>query len=126
MKKYGKLIAPGKLAFWEQGGGYTNTGSAVIIADHNGYPKQAIEVYTTGELACGKHALIPVEVGDVIITVDRHRDRIAVTIRRITLIDDVGIGGETCEDLICVDAIEAAIAKSYDYHCRKPYYIKGL
>ena len=118
MKKYGKLIAPGKFAFWEQGGGYTNTGSAVIIADHNGYPKQAIEVYTTGELACGKHALI--------ITVDRHRDRIAVTIRRITFIDDVGIGVETCEDLICVDAIEAAIAKSYDYHCRKPYYIKGL
>ncbi len=29
-------------------------------------------------------------------------------------------------DHICYDAVEAAVKKSYDYHCRCPYYIRGL
>lgn len=108
----------------EQGGGYTNTGTARIVADHNGYPKRAIKVFDRGDLACSDHAVIPVRVGDVVITADRHHDKVFLAVERI-----VSINGDTANtvpaaEAICWDAVEAAVAKSRDYHCRRPYYIQ--
>lgn len=108
---------------WEHGGGYTNTGESQIITDGQGYPKRAIHVRTHGDLACGDHALIPVQTGDHIVNVYRHRDRVALRVERI-----VSIQGDTATlvpetEPICVDAINAAIAKTSDYHSREPYYI---
>lgn len=113
-------------AMWEKGGSYSNTGSATIIADRNGYPKRAVHVRTRGDLACSNHALVPVANGDVIVSVNRHRDRVAVTVERITTIFDGTAQTEPCTERICFDAIEAAVAKANDYHCRQPYYIRGL
>jgi len=109
---------------FERGGGYTNTGDAQIIADVGGYAKRAICVRTHGDLACGNHALIPVRVGDHIVTVERHRDNVAIQVERITAIhqDTATVVPETA--LICYDAIAAAVAKSREYHCRTPYYIR--
>ena len=114
----------GSTCLTECGGSYTNTGSARIIADHNGYPKWAIMVFDRGDLACGDHAVIPVLVGDVVITVDRHHDKVALAVERIVSIDGNTANTVPTTEEICWDAVEAAVAKSYDYHCRKPYYIQ--
>lgn len=111
---------------WESGGGYTNTGEAQIITDKQGYPKRALHVRTYGDLACKEHALIPIEVGDHVVTVDRHRDKIAVQVERI-----VSIEGETATVVpetapICDGAIWTAAEKSKDYHCRTAYYIQAV
>lgn len=109
---------------WENGGGCTNTGTAQIIADGLGYPKRAICVRTHGDRACGDHALIPVRAGDHVVTVDRHHDKVAIRVERIASIN--GNSAELVPETapICVDAINAAVAKSNDYHCRTPYYIR--
>lgn len=110
---------------WEKGGGLTNTGDAQIIADNMGYPKRAIYVRTYGDLACVDHALIPVQAGDHVVTVRRHRDKVAVRVDRIVSIgaDVATLAPEGAP--ICYGAIEAAVEKSGDYHCRRPYYIQN-
>ena len=113
-------------AMWEKGGAFSNTGEAVIIADRNGYPKRPVCVRTHGNLACGCHALVPVAAGDIIVTVNRHHDRAAVTVERISAISGDAARAEPCADPICVDAIYAAIDKANEYHCRTPHYIRGL
>ena len=97
---------------------------AQIITDGLGYPKRAIAVLTHGDLACRDHALIPVREGDHIVTVYRHRDRVSIQVERI-----ISIEGDTAKTVpekaaICVEAINAAVAKSEDYHCRRPYYVQ--
>lgn len=113
----------GTPCIWESGGGYSNTGIAQIITDGQGNPKSAIHVRTHGDLACKEHALIPIREGDHIVTVNRHWDRVAIKVEFIASIqeDTATVVPET--DPICYDAIEAAVAKSRDYHCRTPYYI---
>lgn len=108
---------------WERGGGYSNIGDAQIVTDGQGYPKRAIHVRTYGDLACGDHALIPVEVGDHVVTVDRHRDKVSAKVERIVSIQEDSATVVPAETPICVNAIYAAIDKSADYHCRTPYYI---
>ena len=53
---------------WECGGGYSNTGESQIIAGKNGEAKQPIYIRRRGELACCEHALIPISVGDYVIS----------------------------------------------------------
>jgi len=48
-------------ALWEQGGGYTNTGEAQIIASSTGGPKKPVYIRRAGSLANGQHALIILE-----------------------------------------------------------------
>lgn len=110
---------------WESGGGWSNTGSAQIITDGQGNPKRAIHVRTHGDLACREHALIPIREGDHVVTVNRHWDRVSIRVERIDSIqeDTATLAPETVP--ICVDAINAAIAKANDYHCRSAYYIKN-
>lgn len=118
------LSKAGIPCLWENGGGYTNTGRAQIITDNQGYPKRAICVRTHGDRACGDHALIPVRAGDHVVTVDRYHNQVAVRVERIDSIN--GNRAELVPETapICVDAINAAIEKSNDYHCRDPYYIE--
>lgn len=68
-----ELSRSGIPCLWESGGGMTNTGEAVIIAGPSGEKKKPIHIRKRGHLACGEHALIPVEAGDYIITTYRHR-----------------------------------------------------
>lgn len=111
---------------WEGGGGLTNTGGARLITSPTGKPKRAIYIRTHGDLCCANHALIPVKVGDCLVTVDRHWDRVSIQVERITAIDGDTATLERTDDLISYDAIQAAVAKSEDYHCREPYYIRQL
>ena len=116
----------GLACLWECGGGLTNTGGARLVTSPTGKPKRAIHIRTHGDLCNDNHALIPVKVGDCVVSVDRHWDRVSVKIERITAIDGDTATLEPTGDLISYDAIQAAVAKSKDYHCREPYYIQQL
>ena len=61
-------------AFWEQGGGYTNTGEAIVIASSSGDPKKPVYIRRAGQLANREHALIVIQPGDVIIRANHHRE----------------------------------------------------
>ena len=77
----------GLACLWECGGGLTNTGRAQLVASPTGKPKRAIYIRTHGDLCNGDHAPIPVRVGDCVVSVDRHRDRVAVQVECITAIE---------------------------------------
>ena len=126
-------------AFWESGGGYTNTGEATIIAGKDGQPKKTIYIRRRGSLANEEHALIPIEVGDYIIEANHHRGDFEIQIFRIT-----GFEEEERETFAIVEqinyfsqnewdtelppyleaAVEAAMEKATCYHCREPHYVK--
>ena len=126
---------------WECGGGYSNTGESQIIAGKNGEAKQPIYIRRRGELACCEHALIPVDVGDFIITTNHHReDFIVQTWRILDIKDDTAQAelvweyseGQFGEPAFYIGklllrnlkaAMDAAVEKATCYHCRAPHFI---
>ena len=46
---------------------------------------------------------------------------------RVACYEEVYITANTdpATEAICWDAVAAAVAKAYDYHCRRPYYIRN-
>jgi len=123
-------------AFWESGGGYTNTGEATIIANKDGQPKKALYVRGRGELACGHHALVILEVGDYIIKASHHRGDFEIQIyeilelkteETIAVIEQINCfsWGEWDAELPAYleDAVQAIMEKATCYHCREPHYI---
>ncbi len=131
----------------ESGGGYTNTGEAMIITDKDGNRKNAIYIYRSGHLACRDHAVIPIIAGDYVIRADRSHRKISIMIYQIEKIfyDEcickviMSIYDEDYQNLFnddCVAlyfsnieklwlAIKAAINKTLIYHCRQPVYINN-
>lgn len=111
---------------WESGGGRSNTGYATVIAGTHGEAKKAIYVRTYGDLACNNHALIPVQVGDYVINAGHEHGNDTIEIFQITGInlDDTIAEAVSVEKIPThlQDAVDACIAKSYDYHCRRSYY----
>ena len=120
---------------WEAGGGYSNTGKSQIIAGKNGEAKQPIYIRRRGELACCEHALIPVDVGDFIITTNHHRGDFETQICRVeeihaetavcSIIGEYSRGEWTWgeEHHFLIPAVDAAWEKATCYHCRAPHYI---
>ena len=120
---------------WECGGGYSNTGKSQIIAGKNGEAKQPIYIRRRGELACCEHALIPVDVGDFIITTNHHRGDFETQICRVEEIQAetavCSIIGEYSRNEWDAElpayleaAVQAAMEKATCYHCREPHFIK--
>lgn len=126
---------------WEKGGGASNTGEAVIIADPYGKPLEPIYIRRSGHLAGGSHALIPVERDCVVIKADHHRGDFTIRLYRLTGIrTDEGPGGwfwpatlfaefyngewdnEAAAEAYAA-AIKAAEEKATCYHCREPHYV---
>jgi len=123
-------------AIWESGGGYRNTGEAMIVAaGKGGQPKKSIYIRQRGPLANENHALIPVKVGDYIIEANHHREDFNIYIYKIQdFEEDVAIvepvhefnrGEWDAEPPAFLDAaLEAAMQKATCYHCREPHFIK--
>ena len=120
-------------ALWEQGGGYSNTGEATIIASPSGGPKRAIYIRNRGHLANGRHALIPVEAGDYVIKADHHREDFEITIHRIINFEEETAVveqvykfsmGEWDKELPAhlEQAVHTAMHKATCYHCREPHF----
>ena len=120
-------------AFWESGGGSSNTGEAFIIAGKDGQPKKAIYVRRRGQLALCSHALIPIEVGDYIIYANHHRKDFEISVYSITEILKEEASIEKIAEFsngewdnlpqFLEDAVEAVMEKATCYHCREPHYI---
>jgi hypothetical protein len=70
-------------ALWERGGGYTNTGDAVIIANGDGTAKRPVYIRRRGSLACDNHALFVVKPGDIVVEANHHRRDFEIRIWRI-------------------------------------------
>lgn len=83
------ITANGYVAVWECGGGYTNSGLAIIVTKYNGLPKKPIYISRHGNKANNKHALFIVKKGDVIITAKRERDRVSITAEQVVDIDTI-------------------------------------
>lgn len=127
MKKFTiEISKKGIPCLWESGGGWSNTGYATVIAGTHGEAKKAIYVRTHGNLACDDHALIPVKVGDYVINAEHNRKEENIEVYQITGINlDDKIAEAVAVEKIPTylqDAVDACVAKSYDYHCRTPYY----
>lgn len=118
----------GIACLWECGGGYKKIGDATIVAGSHGEAKKAIYVRTYGDLACKDHALIPVKVGDYVINAGHEHGNNTIEIFQITEINlDSKIAEAVSVEKIPThlqDAVDACVAKSYDYHCCTPYYCK--
>jgi hypothetical protein len=143
------LSKKGIPCLWEKGGGFTNTGDAQIICTAKGEPKKPIYIRQRGSLACEEHALIPVQVGDVVIKAFQHRGDFTIEVLSIVEIkDDVAEKKDWKGDVIrskevvtvpiatfdmgewdkepaeeLEAAIEAAKEKATCYHCRRPHFI---
>src|SRR5690554_6093161 len=70
-------------AFWEKGGGYTNTGEAIIVASQSGNPKKPIYIRRRGHLANSEHALFILELGDYIIEANHRRKKFNIEIYKV-------------------------------------------
>ena len=125
-------------AYWEAGGGHTNTGYATIITTKDGRPKKAVYIRGRGELANSEHALVILEKGDHIIEANHHRRDFTIEIFRITGFEDKqGEKFAIAEQINCFDmgeweadlpahlenAVQAAMDKATCYHCREPHFI---
>lgn len=131
-----EISKTGVPCMWEEGGGFTNTGNAVIIAGERGEKKKPIYIRRRGSLACAAHALIPIKIGDYVVQANHHRDDYNIYVSKI-----VEIGDETARvdkintfslgewdyqlDDKLKSAVRAAKEKANHYYCREPHYIAG-
>jgi hypothetical protein len=126
-------------AIWEKGGGATNTGKARIVADKDGKPKKPVYIRRKGELSNGDHALFVVEKGDVVCDLVHSHGDFDISLYQITDITDKGDGFlADCEDIAIfkkeewspalpekyLEMVHSGMAKSNEYHCRTPHYVK--
>src|SRR5690554_6805891 len=86
----GELIQVEHPCFWEQGGfnKSKNIGYSIIVADCNGNPKKPVFIKTKGSLCNGKHALFPVEIGDLLIETIADGENTKTSIFKILTIDE--------------------------------------
>lgn len=125
-------------AYWEAGGGYTNTGYATIITTRDGQPKKAVYIRGRGELANSEHALVILEKGDHIIKTSHHRRDFTIKIFRILSFEkEKGEIYALIKQVNCFNmgewdaelpahleaAVHAAVEKATCYHCREPHFI---
>lgn len=123
-------------AYWESGGGYTNTGEATIIANKDGQPKKAVYVRRRGHLANSEHALFILEVGDYIIKAFHHREDFNISILKVLGFEEETAVAEQVNyfnsgewDTELPDFLKAVVhvakEKATCYHCRRPHFILG-
>jgi hypothetical protein len=123
---------------WESGGAYTNTGESTIICGAEGQKLVPKFIPSSGHLACGEHAMF-IQYEDqplFAVEVNRHRDESHISLIEIMngqekVVWDCDYDGSGIENLWNMipnkyerfsEAIGVALDKSYDYHCRHPYY----
>jgi len=132
---------------WECGGSYSSTGAARIICTGSGSPKRPVYLEIHKSRSGSRHALLPVRKGDYIVDLLRHRNDIAVIIRRLFEVPQIESDGKreieglklgpnnlalvACggNEMRYVDeayqlAVQAALEKSECYHCHGPHFVQ--
>jgi len=121
----------------EAGGGYTNTGSATIVAGPGGEKVRPLFVPSRG-YACQEHAVFVARPGMLIIQACRSREGTTVEVSRIEHIGTQGapdelvlvrVGGRSRGDTDAAvaalnEAMDAAAGKAGCYHCRQAHYVE--
>jgi hypothetical protein len=123
-------------AIWESGGGMTNTGSSRLVTRADGNKPTAVYMPTGGQLSCGEHALIPIQVGYHVIECSVGKGT-RITVYRITSILADGDKAEL-EKLfeyaqgewvdgnkpqgVLMEAAQASQKKACSYHCRSVFW----
>lgn len=125
-------------ALWESGGGYRNTGDAIVVASKDGQPKKAVYIRRRGSLANAPHALIILEVGDHIVEAHHHRRDFLIEVFKVLAFEEKD--GEMFAVVELVNrfdrgewdaelpafleaAVQAAVDKATCYHCREPHFV---
>lgn len=117
---------------WENGGGYSNTGRAVVVAGIHGEKLRPLYIRKKGQLACSDHALIEVRIGYMIIEAEHGRGDFDISVyaimnaekRKVKRVYSFTMGSwDRKPPLYLKSAIEAAKRKALLYHCREPLYI---
>lgn len=137
-----ELTKKGYPAVWENGGGLSNTGHSLCVADSEGKRKTALFVRTGGHLACSNHALFILNKGDYLCKVWRQRSDYGIYVYRVldskpiehhNYHDDKFLSIELCHEYskgewdvdpeeFLHPLIQAAKDKTCDYHCRSMIY----
>lgn len=127
-------------AFWEKGGGMTNSGHTELIGDKYGHKKDCIFIRTGGTLSNDNHGLFILNKGDVVCVSHRSGGNISHKLLRYTgefdktsqtaefeMIDFYD-SGEWDNDAHTRfnDIVEASKKKVHIYHCRNVVYALGL
>lgn len=127
-------------AFWEKGGGMTNSGHTELIGDKYGHKKDCIFIRTGGTLSNDNHGLFILNKGDVVCVSHRSGGNISHKLLRYTgefdktsqtaefeMIDFYD-NGEWDNDTHTrfIDIVEASKKKVHIYHCRNVVYALGL
>lgn len=135
MKKI-ELSGKGFPCMWECGGGKKNSGSATVIANPDGSPKIPIYFNKNVKLACLRHALFVVRIGDIVVCTEHIRKDHYTQILRIVSIDENKlraelellseyITGEWSDDFFAdkyKEAVRACKNKSQSFHCKHTCY----
>lgn len=123
-------------AIWENGGGWSNTGSVRVITDRKGCPKTAL---CLRHRCNDNHALFVLHQDDVIIEASRHRDEYTVKLWKVETISVADGKAAASAYLLCslekgcwdtaphdsfFDAIKAALDKTCTYHARNAVWYK--
>jgi len=98
-------------AFWEKGGGYSNTGEAIVIASQSGGPKRPIYIRRRGHLANSEHALFVLELGDYIIEAKHHREKFNIEIYKVRGFDSRNRSYFSTGDTLSKMSIDEFISK---------------
>jgi len=126
----------GKKCLWESGGGMSNSGRCQIVAGPQGERKKALYVRKKGELSNSVHALVPIDVNDIVVQCYRSRENFDIRVYRIWTINENENVAELFEIARFVEnewigdpkgleeAIEVAKKKSMVYHCREAMFIE--
>ena len=109
----------GRLAIWEEGGGRTNTGYALLVAGEEGKKLEPIYIRKKGDLACGQHALFLLKPGMFIVEVDRVHEDYEIKVYKIE--NENNVSQDFPADFLS-EVVEAAKQKTRYYHCRVPSY----
>ena len=122
-------------ALWEEGGGWSNTGYAQIVAGPDGQPLLPYYIRRRGSLACGRHALLRIKPGTIVVEADHHREDFYISVWEVLSIenDEAKLGlvakydrGEWDHEPLPEKyqaAVKAAIEKATCYHCRAPHFV---
>jgi hypothetical protein len=141
------VTGKGHPALWEEGGSAGQSGFAQIISGQDGNKLAPIFVKNSGHRSCAEHALIPVANNYYVVRVMRVRGSITVEVMKVLRIykevtgtklamnlfartsapetDDLSEWAESFSHQV-PKAIKAAIAKSFEHHCREPRYTKDF
>ena len=127
-------------AFWEKGGGMTNSGHTELIGDKYGHKKDCIFIRTGGTLSNDNHGLFVLNKGDVVCVSHRSGGNVSHKLLRYTgefdktsqtaefEIIDFYDNGEWDNEAHTrfTDIVEASEKKIRIYHCRNVIYALGL